>query len=72
MIMYSNFEHNFPVAIPVGKDFTDDMECFEPSYKCNNIDEFKDALKKILCSDEVMSVIKTLYSKANMLGNYNS
>ena len=69
MIMYSNFECNFPVAITVGNDFTDDMECFEPSYECNNIDEFKEALKKILCSDEVMSVIKTLYSKANMLGN---
>lgn len=69
MIMYSNFEQNFPVAITVGKDFIDDMEYFEPLCECTNIDEFKGELKKILCSDEVMSVIKTLYSKANMLGN---
>lgn len=40
-----------------------------PQYECKNIDEFKDALKKILSSDEVMETIKTLYSKANMLGN---
>ena len=45
------------------------MECFEPSYECNDIDEFKEVLKRILGSEEVMSVIKTLYSKANMLRN---
>lgn len=69
LIMYSNFEYNFPVAISVGKSFVEDMEYFEPSYKCNNIDEFKNTLKQVLSSDEVMNVIKTLYSKASMLGN---
>lgn len=36
------------------------MECFEPEYEYNNIDEFKESIKKILCFDELMSVIKTL------------
>ena len=49
--------------------FSEDMDFFCPQYECKNIDEFKDALKKILSSDEVMETIKTLYSKANMLGN---
>ena len=69
LIMYSNFEQNYPVAISVGKSFSEDMEFYCPQYECKNIDEFKDTLKKILSSDEVMETIKTLYSKANMLGN---
>lgn len=68
LIMYSNLEQNFPVAISVGKSFAEDLEYFEPSYECNNIEEFKDALKNVLNSDDVMNVIKILYSKANMLG----
>ncbi|MCI5583497.1 MAG: hypothetical protein MR357_07270 [Anaeroplasma sp.] len=69
LIMYSNFEGNYPVAISVGKSFAEDMEDFCPQYKCDNLDEFKNTLKDILCSDEVMEVIRTLYSKANMIGN---
>lgn len=69
LILYSNFEDNYPVAISVGKSFAEDMEDFSPQYKCRDLDEFKDALKNILSTDEVMDVIKTLYSKASMLSN---
>lgn len=67
LIMYSNFEGNYPVAISVGKSFAEDMEDFSPQYECKDLDSFKEALKKILSSNEVMEMIKTLYSKANML-----
>ena len=67
LIMYSNFEGNYPVAISVGKSFAEDMEDFRPQYECKDLDSFKEALKKILSSNEVMEMIKTLYSKANML-----
>ena len=69
LIMYSNFEGSYPVAISVGKSFSEDMEDFSPQYECKDLDGFKSALKEILGSDEVMGMIKTLYSKANMLGS---
>ena len=69
LIMYSNFEGSYPVAISVGKSFAEDMEDFSPQYECKDLDGFKSALKEILSSDEVMEMIKTLYSKANMLGS---
>lgn len=69
LIMYSNFEGNYPVAISVRKSFAEDMEDFSPQYECKDLDGFKSALKEILSSDEVMEMIKTLYSKANMLGS---
>ena len=69
MILYSNLEDNYPVAISVGKSFAEDMEDFSPQYECRDLDEFKDTLKSILSADEVMDVIKTLYSKAHMLSN---
>lgn len=69
LIMYSNLESIFPVAISIGKSFIEDMENFEPAYTCSNLEEFKKALKNILKSDDIMNVIKTLYSKANMINN---
>ena len=69
LIMYSNLESIFPVTISIGKSFTEDMENFEPAYTCRNLEEFKKALKNILKSDDIMNVIKTLYSKANMINN---
>lgn len=69
LILYSNFENNYPVAISVGKSYAEDLEDFNPSYTCENLESFVDTLKNILSSDDVMDVIKTLYSKANMLAN---
>lgn len=68
LIMYSNFEDNYPVAISVGKSFAEDMDDFNPQYECKNLDEFMVAMKEILSSDGIMDIVKTLYSKANMLG----
>ena len=72
LIMYSNLGQKFPVAISVGGTFADDMERFFPLYVCYRTEEFKQALRKILCSEEVMDVIRVLYSKASMLGNYSA
>lgn len=69
MIMYSNFEGNYPVALSVGRSFVEDMEDFNPEYTCDNLESFKQTLTSILASDKVMDVIKVLYSKANMIAN---
>ncbi|TQI66188.1 hypothetical protein [Clostridium sp. KNHs216] len=67
LIMYSNPESNYPVAITVNSSFEDDSEMFTPQYTCNDKESFVKAIKEILSSAEVLDVIKILYSKAAML-----
>lgn len=45
LIMYSNFEGSYPVAISVGKSFAEDMEDFSPQYECKDLDGFKGFVK---------------------------
>ena len=66
-IMYSNPETDYPVAITVGTDYDEDQESFMPKYTCKNKDEFEQSLSQILSSDEVMHIIKILYSKSKTI-----
>lgn len=66
-IMYSNPETDYPVAITVGTDYDEDQELFMPKYTCKNKDEFEQSLSQILSSDEVMHIIKILYSKSKTI-----
>ncbi len=69
LIMYSNPETEYPVAITLDSSFEEDCETFAPKYVCNDKDSFESAMKEILSSERVMRVIQTLYSKAAMLEN---
>ncbi len=69
LIMYSNPESEFPVAISVGSSYEEDCEWFSPKYSCNNKEEFETSIREILSSDEVLHIIQILYSKASMLSN---
>lgn len=72
LIMYSNPEKDFPVSLTVNSNIPDDTECFDPKYTCSSEDEFKCAIKEILSSEEVLKIIRTLYSKASMLSKSDS
>lgn len=65
LTVYSKTESDYPVAITVGSNIIDDAEWFCPKYECGNSDEFIQALKDILSSDEVNRDISVLYSKAS-------
>ena len=67
LIMYSNPEAEYPVAITVESSFEDDCEHFYPAYTCNNRDEFEKAIKEILASDKIMHMIQLLFSKASLV-----
>lgn len=67
LIMYSNPESDYPIAITVGNSYENDCESFEPQYTCNSKETFLQTIKEILSSPEVITVIQTLYSKAYML-----
>ncbi|MDE5696724.1 MAG: hypothetical protein K2I96_04810 [Lachnospiraceae bacterium] len=67
LIMYSNPETEYPVAITLGSSFEEDCELFNPKYVCNDKDSFESAVKEILSSERVLGVIQMLYSKAAML-----
>ncbi len=69
LIMYSNPETEYPVAITLESSFEEDCEIFMPKYTCNNTEEFETAVTEILSSEEVIKVIQMLYSKAAMLSN---
>lgn len=64
LIMYSNPEYEFPVAISVGSSYEEDCELFIPKYTCQDKEEFGASIKEILSSKEVLSIIQILYSKA--------
>lgn len=68
LIMYSNPEEQYPVAITVNSSYEEDCESFGFQYMCKNKEEFIKAMREILSSEEVMNIIQTLYSKAYMLG----
>lgn len=68
MIMYSNPESEYPVAISVGKSFEEDCEYFQPDYSCGNKEEFETVIQEILSSEDVLRTIGVLYAKASMLG----
>lgn len=68
MIMYSNPESEYPVAISVGKSFEEDCEYFQPDYSCDSKEEFENIIKEILSSQEILHIIGVLYAKASMLG----
>lgn len=69
LIMYSNPETEYPVAITLGSSFEEDCEIFIPRYTCKDRESFEEAIREILSSDEVLRVIQILYSKAAMLSN---
>jgi len=64
LILYSKPESDYPIAITVGSNMIDDTEDFRPMYECNNRNEFIEALKEILSSEEINNNIQVLYSKA--------
>ncbi len=68
MIMYSNPESEYPVAISVGKSLEEDCEFFQPDYSCDNKESFENAINEILSSEDILHIIKVLYAKASMLG----
>lgn len=67
LIMYSNPEASYPIAITINSSYEEDCEWFVPKYTCDKKEEFIDAIKEILSSTEVIEMIGTLYSKAYML-----
>lgn len=69
LIMYSNPETEYPVALTVESSYEEDCETFMPQYTCNNNAEFELAIKTILSSERVLKIIQILYSKAIMLSN---
>ncbi len=69
LIMYSNPETEYPVAITLESSFEEDCELFIPKYTCNDKESFENTLIKILSSEEVLRIIQMLYSKASMLSN---
>lgn len=69
LIMYSNPETEYPVAITLGKSFEDDCSFFEPDYVCNDKNEFENSIKEILASDKILNVIQMLFSKAAMISS---
>lgn len=71
LIMYSNPESNYPIAITVNSSYEEDCECFTPQYICETKEAFIEAITTILSSTEIMEIICTLYSKAYMLNNSN-
>lgn len=68
LIMYSNPEERYPVAITVNSSYEEDCESSRFQYICKNKEEFIKAIGEILSSEEVMNIIQTLYSKAYMFG----
>ena len=68
MIMYSNPECEYPIAISVGKSIEEDYECFMPQYMCDNKETFQSAIQEILSSEATLRTIGVLYAKAAMLG----
>lgn len=69
LIMYSNPETEYPVAITLESSFEEDCEMFMPKYTCDDKSSFESAIAEILSSEHVMKVIQMLYSKAAMLSN---
>lgn len=69
LIMYSNPESLFPVAISVGSSYEEDCELFEPKYLCDDKEKFESSIKEILSSKEVLHIVKILYSKASILSS---
>jgi hypothetical protein len=67
LILYTNPETEYPLAISIDKTYADDMEDFSPEYTCNNFDQFDKAIREILSSERVSEIIKILYSKATAL-----
>lgn len=67
LIMYTHAEAPYPISITVGNSFIDDLEMFDPKYNCKSKEEFESALKEILSSEDVLSKIKILFSKATII-----
>lgn len=69
LIMYSNPETEYPVAITLNSSFEEDCETFEPAYTCRDKASFEATIKEILSSEKVLGLIQMLYSKASMLAS---
>lgn len=67
LIMYSQPEEEYPVAITIGSSYEDDCEDFQPQYVCNNTEEFITAISEILSSNDILHIVGVLYAKASML-----
>lgn len=69
LIMYSNPETEYPVAITLNSSYEEDCEAFHPTYTCKDRNSFELAIKEILSSEKVLGLIQMLYSKASMLAS---
>lgn len=69
LIMYSNPETEYPVAITLESSYEEDCERFTPQYTCNDKESFESTIKEILSSEHVLKTIQMLYSKAAMLAS---
>ena len=67
LIMYSHPESEYPISITVGNGYIEDLEEFNPKYSCKTQEEFENAIKKILSSQEVTNKVMILYSKATII-----
>ena len=67
LIIYSNPEEEYPIAITVGDDIAEDRDGFHPKYRCGNKDDFIRSIKEILGSEDTMKTVQMLYSKAAVL-----
>ena len=69
LIMYSNPETEYPVAITLQSSYEEDCENFAPRYICDDKDSFEKVIKEILSSERVLGLIQMLYSKAAMIAS---
>lgn len=67
LILYSNPETDYPVAITCDSTYDEDCQYFRPEYICTNKEEFHSAIKTILSSESVLHTVGTLYAKAKIL-----
>ena len=58
LIMYSNPEEEYPIAITVGKEFAEDKDTFRPNYTCDNKEDFIETIRKILGSEDTIPMRK--------------
>ena len=53
LIMYTNPDTEYPVAITVGSTFEEDCEYFCPTYTCKDYNEFIAEIEGILSSEDI-------------------
>lgn len=64
--LYCKIEVEYPLKIEVNFVINSNDSTVESEYKCNNQQEFIDALSNILQSDDAKRIVKNLYNKSNI------